>query len=365
MNVRTFQARQMRDALALVRREMGADAVILTTRKLRRGLGLLGSAGIEVTAATVETRGPAVSAASGAAVDPDTGRQLGTLRKEIRVLREQLRETSDLAANLCAQLPTPGAEWRRQLEEADVDPALSSEIVRAALAAVASAETSADTVHAALSTEVVRRLATAAPPGYPGSTAPLVALVGPTGVGKTTTLAKIAARAALERGLRVALVTLDTYRIGAVAQLGRYAEIVGVPLEVARDAAALEQACRRHAQADLVLIDTAGRADEQTAIDHLGGCLQAAPGVQVNLCIPAATRRSDLRAILRRYAPLGPTRLIITKVDETAELGGLLNAVVWSGLPLCCVTVGQRVPEDLEPALAAAIGARILYREAN
>ncbi len=362
MQVRTFQARQIREALSIVKREMGADAVILSTRKLKRGLGLLGAAGIEVTAAIEET---ARQVATPERVDPDTDKQFGTLRREIRVLREQLLETSDLAANLTAQLPTPGAEWRRALEQADVDPVLCSEIVRAALARAPQPEEAqaGPAVHA----EIARRLRTAAPLGAAEPGAPrtrVVAIVGPSGAGKTTTLAKIAARAALSDGLRVALVTLDTHRVGAVAQLARYAELIGVPLLSARDPAALGAACRRHASADLVLIDTAGRADP-AALEQLAECLRAAPGAQVHLAVPAAARRPDLRAMLRRFAVLGPSRLIVTKTDETALLGGLLNATVWSGLPLTWTTGGPLVPEDLEPADAETLASRILDMEAN
>jgi len=368
MQVRTFQARQIREALAQVRREMGADAVILSTRKLRRGLGLLPSAGIEVTAALEAAPVPPLRTEE-AAVDPDTERQMGTLRREMRVLREQLRETSDLAANLTAELPTPGAGWQRLLEEVDVDPTLAGEIVRAALAAVPDGAGSPE-MRAAVDSQIVRRLVTAptllrgAQPGT-GPTRRIAAIVGPTGVGKTTTIAKLAARATIDCGLRVALVTLDTYRIGAVSQLSRYAQLIGVPLEVARDPQSFQAACRRLAQADLILCDTAGRGDERAAAQKIAACLGAEPGVDIHLAVCAATRRADLRAVLRRFAPLGPSRMIVTKVDETSLFGGLLNAVVWSGLPLSYVTCGQRVPEDIEEADAAVLGPRILGGEAN
>jgi flagellar biosynthesis protein FlhF len=360
MQVRTFQASQIREALSIVKREMGADAVILSTRKLRRGLGLLGGAGIEVTAAVDEhARAAALPAAPAERVDPDTDRQLGTLRREIRVLREQLRETSDLAANLTAQLPTPGTEWRRILEQADVDPALASEIVRAALAASDGDEAAA---RPAVVAEIVRHLPTAAA----GDPEPrVIAVAGPTGAGKTTTLAKIAARAAIRDDRRVALLTLDTHRVGAVAQLGRYAELIGVPFEAIRDPADLSQAVGRHAGADLVMIDTAGRAEPRADAETLASCLRAVPGAESYLAVPAATRRTDLRAVVRRFAALRATRLIVTKTDETALLGGVLNAAAYSGLPLAWLCGGPRVPEDLEAADALALAHRILDMEAN
>jgi len=368
MQVRTFQARQMREALAIVRREMGADAMILTTKKLRRGFGLLGTAGVEITAA-VDNAARTVAPTTPASTDSDTERQLGTLRREIRVLRDQLRETSDIAADLTAQLPRPGAAWQQMLEELDIDPTIAAEIVRGALARKPQGDGAGDAIHAGLEAAVIARIATAEPleqtkTGKDGS-ARIVAIVGPTGVGKTTSIAKIAARATLARDLRVALVTLDTYRIGAVSQLTRYAQLIGVPLEVVRDPAGFQAACRRHASADLILCDTAGRADDQAANLRLSACLSAIPSAEIYLAVSAATRRQDLRAVLNRFAPLGPTRLIVTKTDETRLLGGVLNAVSWSGLPLVYLTSGQRVPEDIEEADAATLGPRILRGETN
>jgi flagellar biosynthesis protein FlhF len=157
----------------------------------------------------------------------------------------------------------------------------------------------------------------------------VIAVVGPTGVGKTTTLAKMAARAIMEARKRVAFVTLDTYRIGATEQLARYGEIMGAPVLVARDRGELGRAMERVADVDLVLIDTAGRSTPE------------------DIARQAATGASELAAVADRYRALQPDRLIVSKVDEAAGPGGILSASVRICRPISCVADGQRVPEDL------------------
>ena len=161
--------------------------------------------------------------------------------------------------------------------------------------------------------------------GWPASGCPgrtdeqdrrVVALVGPTGVGKTTTIAKIAARALLESGLRVALITVDTYRIGACEHLGRYGEIMGVKTQVARDATSLAAAVAR-ADADLVLIDSAGRSDAETIANQMG-LLRAAPGVEMHLVLSAASGRAGDR---RGGAPLPRARCAALDLHQAGRGG--------------------------------------------
>jgi flagellar biosynthesis protein FlhF len=151
-------------------------------------------------------------------------------------------------------------------------------------------------------------------------------MVGPTGVGKTTTLAKMAARALLETKKRVAFVTVDTYRIGATEQLARYAEIMGVPVLVARDRSELLRAMDRVADAELVLVDTAGRSSPED-VARQAALVRTIPRVQLQLC--------------------APDRLALTKIDEAAGPGSVLSASVRICRPISCVADGQRVPEDI------------------
>ena len=173
-----------------------------------------------------------------------------------------------------------------------------------------------------------------------------IALVGPTGVGKTTTLAKLAARAK-DRGERVAIITLDTYRMAAVEQLRSFAELLDVPFSVALSAQELRRAIDAHAHADRIYIDTAGKSPRsREALPILEGALRAA-GAHAVLCMAAGTRRRDAEVVLGAYESLGVDAVCLTQWDETVAPGESLSAVVEQGLPLSHLCVGQEVPADI------------------
>lgn len=180
-----------------------------------------------------------------------------------------------------------------------------------------------------------------------------VAFIGPTGVGKTTSIAKIAAMLRLRHGLQVGLVTADTYRIAAVEQLRTYAQILALPLEVAMQPDDLTAACERLASCDVVLIDTAGRSqNDKSRLAELGEFLRAGAADEVHLVLSAT---SSERALLREaaaFGALGVDRIVLTKLDEAAGFGTLLSVTRKLGMRISFVTTGQEVPKDLEPASA-------------
>jgi len=186
-----------------------------------------------------------------------------------------------------------------------------------------------------------------------------VALVGPTGVGKTTAIAKIAARALLETRFKVGLITVDTYRVGASDQLARYGKIMGVPTYVARDRAALADAIDRTREADLVLIDTAGRSDAESLAAQMK-LVQSAPNVQLHLVLSLATGARELGAVARRYRGFGAERVIFTKLDESEGPGGSLSALGVVGRPVSCLCDGQRVPEDIHAVTESDLCERLV-----
>ena len=187
-----------------------------------------------------------------------------------------------------------------------------------------------------------------------------IAFVGPTGAGKTTTLAKLAAKAQLEHGRRVALITLDTYRIGAVPQLAAYADILGVPLEVAQTPEDLSHALARLADYDVVFIDTIGRSPLGDGVDGLVPFLATAAADEVHLVLSATTRPQDSLRAARTFARLVPNRLVITKVDETDDHSGIAAVARGIGLPLTWLGVGQAVPDDIEAATPERLGALLV-----
>ena len=193
----------------------------------------------------------------------------------------------------------------------------------------------------------------------PGDPQKRISLIGATGVGKTTTIAKLAAEAITKSGARVALVTIDTYRIAAVEQLKVYGEIMGLPVEVVLSPEQLQEAFRRHRDKDLILIDTAGRSPrDQIQIDELNQFLGQGSKVENCLVLAAPTEERLQKKTLEAFSPLPLSRLIFTKLDETDRCGTLINIPIQSNLPLAYLTNGQQVPEDLlqaEPRMVSEL----------
>jgi flagellar biosynthesis protein FlhF len=172
--------------------------------------------------------------------------------------------------------------------------------------------------------------------------------LGPTGVGKTTTLAKLAAKAFLDERMKVGLITLDTFRIAAVEQLRTYAEIIGVPTKVAENPTQMDLAIKSFDDKDLILIDTTGRS--QRNMDNqleMAQYFRKNPSIKKVLLLSATTKHADLQDILEKYQIYDPGHLIFTKLDETQAFGTMISELAQSVPPLAYLTVGQNVPRDI------------------
>ena len=228
--------------------------------------------------------------------------------------------------------PAAGPARRRELEPDEFD---QPEAIRAALC------------------EAVEPCIPIAPPIRPvAGTRRVVALVGPTGVGKTTTVAKLAANFKLAHGVRAGLVTVDTYRIAAVEQLRTYAEIIDLPLAVANDPGEMRRAIDELGDVDLVLIDTAGRSPrDEVKIRELADFLPQARPDEVHLVLERRGRRAEPAMRPSSGSPMVQAdRLILTKLDEADGLGGVLAVLGQANRPVSYLTTGQAVPDDIEPA---------------
>ena len=189
----------------------------------------------------------------------------------------------------------------------------------------------------------------------------VVVFVGPTGVGKTTTLAKIAANYSLNHKKKVGLITADTYRIAAVEQLKTYAEILGMPIEVIYSISEINEAKDKYKDKDIILIDTAGRSNrDKTQFDELKMQVDACLADEVFLVLSTTTGMRNCREILASYDFLKEYKLIFTKLDETPSLGIILNARRLTNKNLSYVTIGQSVPNDIEVANIDKITKKLL-----
>jgi flagellar biosynthesis protein FlhF len=274
-------------------------------------------------------------------------RPQGEMSSELREMRSALEEARSLLGAMTSRsqpsLQTGADEVHEALSARGMDPAQAARLVKEALSQGAPLKPLAltaavrDLLHGALVTD-------RAPWVRKGRMA--VALVGPTGVGKTTTVAKIAARAMVEQGRKVGLITVDTYRIGGSEQLARYGEIMGLPTFVVRGRPELTAALERLAQCDLILVDTAGRSQNDQVLRQ-AELVRTVPGLELHLVASAATGFRDLAAVAERYRSLRPERIILSKLDEAAAPAGFLSLTTELPVPVSCVCDGQRVPEDI------------------
>lgn len=367
MQTRTFQARQIKEALALVRRELGPDAVIVETKRVSgRALGLLGGSFIQVTASPPEGTTEAIADPHPPAPDPtspaamerpallaEKRAQRNQRTGSYRPLRETIAEEPALAVSTATGMGQvlPHAALRRRLLAGMVPRELAESWLQQLPDLGPSANGRADE-EAQLRALLHRLIGTAAPLCSPGSR--VAALVGPTGVGKTTTIAKLAAVAHLVERKRVALISLDDQRIGSTAQLRAYAQLLDLPIATATSAGCLARALTRFRDADLVLMDTAGispsRPDDFTELARR--LERAGEPVTTHLCVAASTRIEELERILHLYSVARPQAVLATKFDEAVAIGTVLAARLRSGAPLSFATTGQQVPDDLCPASA-------------
>ena len=191
-----------------------------------------------------------------------------------------------------------------------------------------------------------------------------VVLVGPTGVGKTTTIAKLAGRLALIEKKKVGLITIDTYRIGALEQLKTYAEIMNIPFKVVITIKEMEDAIESMKDCDVILIDTTGRSSKNTMqISELRAFVQKAEPDYVNMVISATTKNKDIQSILKGYSELGYGSVIITKLDETTVYGSIYNISRNANKPVSFITIGQNVPDDIKVSTKEELTRFILGEE--
>jgi flagellar biosynthesis protein FlhF len=322
MHLKRFRQETVKDALRAVREALGPDALILSTRVVAApGVrGWFGRRMVEVTAASERS----AMSDDRQADEPATGARRGP------------------------DVPRATGELEARLQAAGLDPGLARDVA-GALPARRRRGATAEQIRRAL----VEQLSPIATPDE--DFLPIEVFVGPPGVGKTTTIAKLAAQQRARFGRRLALMSADGFRVGAVEQLRLYADILSAPLSVARTPDELATAL--DATKRPLLLDTAGRSPSDEVSREMLRVLNQRRGVRTHLVLAAGTPLATARRVLDRFEDARPSRVVITKLDEADSVGPLVSALRERRLPVSYLGTGQRVPEDLERATAPAIAA--------
>ncbi len=387
MNIRRYVANDMREALSSIRADLGADAVMLSSRKLPIGVEVIAAVDYDGTllgdakpdAADAESTreldhyeqvarrvasepsvqappkpapqpspapaavAAAAATASAAPVDPTADTSVALEIKDLRRLLET--QLASLAWNDLNRQAPVRARLLRELAKLGVDATLAADLAD---------EVPPTATHQEAMRLAVRRFGERLPLATwdMADGGGVFAIVGPTGVGKTTSIAKIAARFVLRHGVdQLGLVSTDTYRIGARQQLNNFARILRAPMHVAENAADLRRVLDGFAKKKLVLIDTAGMSQRDVRLANQFTTLKVeGHSVRTVLALSAGADRACLAVALKVFAAAEPEALIVTKLDEAVALGGVLSLAIGSRLPVAYLSDGQRVPEDLHCA---------------
>lgn len=376
-DIRTFRAASMQQALQLVRTQLGPQAAVLHTRQLNRGMlgWLVGRQQVEVTASNdfrVPSRlgpsqpaptqpaptQPAVERPRPMMTDASSATAGSSLQDQIRALQSVVER---LVEDQTAADGSPSAELQDlgdQLRELDF-PTTAVERILDELASVDGGDSE---LEQGLREFVVERIRVGGPIQVDNDRPRVVVLVGPTGVGKTTTIAKLAANHYLRERHRVGLITVDTYRIAAVEQLRTYAEIIDLPMEVVSTPREMRDAVAKMSDLDLVLIDTAGRSpQDDIRLRDLNAVVHEAEPDEVHLVLSVVAGATSLTRAVETFRHVGITSLLLTKLDEAPTLGGLWP-ILNTGIPMSYMTDGQNVPDDIAPIDADQLCDEILGR---
>lgn len=406
MIVKRYVVKDMPEALAKIRQDLGNNAMILSSKKIKqRGfLGIFSTFQLEVVAAVNDlepTKTPQKStekakeempARKGKTADalpfpaaspvPTPASSLGLSERKMAgshpekqpvaaanpdVLRE-VKELREVLAKFVHQndevLPDSVRRVRAELLENDVSPDLVETLILKALQEKSEINSLGEQEFRHILTNLIEKeINDSFHPFSLAAESQVVAFVGPTGVGKTTTIAKIAAIEILKNKRKVGFITTDTFRIAAVEQLKIYANILQVPVEVVFSSDEIEQALAKLQDRDLILIDTAGRNyGSVDLVEELNGFLQASKPDETCLVLSLTTKTSDLEKIVGNFEDVTIDKFIFTKLDETNSYGAIYNLIHRFRKPLAYVTHGQNVPDDIETATPGGI-ARLVMGE--
>jgi flagellar biosynthesis protein FlhF len=335
MRLKSYFSGTVEAAMEMAHKELGEDALLINARPSTpetRGLGAYEVVfGVPPKAEVDSASKPAAAPSVKASASDSLAQDVADLRREIERMAQSLRGGA---------MPPAPSDLYNVLIGNELDPALASQV-----AAGASLE------------DLFEVDAT---PGVRGATRGVVALVGPPGVGKTTTLAKLAARFGLTSRKPSYILSADVYRIAAAEQLRSLSAILGIGFDIVETPVALEQALEEHRSKEWVFIDTPGLgASEMEDGTDLAELIASHREIDTHLVLSASMKPADLARVIDRYEIFKPKKLLFTRLDETDRLGALINEAVRRSLPISFLATGQQIPDDLEPASKELIAEKV------
>lgn len=352
MKVKKIIASTMPEAMEKIRQELGEDAVILVSKNISTGgfFGLFAKKKIEVIAA-IDERQKKIKTKAPAAMKVQAGQQEQALISELRELKKELKQMKKHSFVKHNQL----FEVSQILQKHELHPALIDRINENLMKRYEQQQMRSIPldVQKKWASEYLTELLNSRKIGGFQYEKRLLNIIGPTGVGKTTTIAKIAAKAVLKDNKKVAFITTDTYRIAAIEQLKTYAELLNVPVEVAYNLHDFKEANEKFRHYDLVIIDTAGRnfRDKQY-VEQLKNIIDFNEEMETYLVLSLTSKYEDMREIIQRFNQFPIEKVIFTKKDETSSYGAIINVMDEFSLGLAYISDGQNVPEDIiEPSI--------------
>jgi flagellar biosynthesis protein FlhF len=376
MQIKRYEVGSIQEALNKIKTDLGEDAVVLSTKRLRSGKVPL----FEVTAARdasklkVDSQGPRGTYGSGnqrmtASAEMDMIRndliEMKSLISDIKKEDSIRRELSQLREYMNNLMTVLGA-WEKNLF-----PGPQAKIYHGLVANGVSRERAYRLLNSIDKTDnfenacklLENTITSSIPVTGARKRQGIIAFVGPTGVGKTTTLAKLAARYAMSEKINVGLISADTYRIAAADQLKTYAKIMGLPIKVVSEKGEFKEALGRFSDRDLVMVDTPGKSrKDQGYMEKLRDFLSVGVPVETNLLLSLTASRENMLEAASRFNAVNYDNIIFTKVDEATGFGSIYDVIDEVGKPVSYLTVGQNVPNDIEDANPGRIARLIMHQ---
>lgn len=356
MIVKRYIVDDMNEAMIKIRYDLGNEAIIISQKKIRqKGIkGFFKKKRIEVTAAVDDRVKKNVNAKKEepkSNIDNEIS-EIKEMMKEVLAKKKPGRKKVDESVKLIENT-------KEKLKNSDFSDELIDDVVKKVMKKAESEKRKPDISDIENTIKKYIKV-------QDNLDGRIQVLIGPTGVGKTTTIAKLASVYSLYKNKKVGLITLDTYRIGAVEQLKTYAEILSVPFDVILSIKDIPKVMEKMKDRDIIFIDTTGRNSKNIMqISEIRKFIEEIKPDKIHLVLSMTTKQNDLKKIINNYKLINYDNLILTKVDETDVYGSILSSIFYSNVPVSYIAAGQNVPEDIEEATFDKLYKLILEAERN